>query len=273
MAATVGMVLHPGRPEAAELAQKATARLEEDGHQVHVLEAPGDVDPAQLQLAISLGGDGTMLRAVDLVSAAGVPVLGINVGHLGYLTEVEPAMLTVALDRFFSGDYRIEERMTLTVDAVVEGKALPTRTALNEAWLEKTVPGHTVRMQLTIAGETFTTYAADGIIVSTPTGSTAYNLSVRGPIVSPALRAIVIKPVSPHQLFDFSLVVGDGEDVEVEVLGGRTATLLVDGQPLGVLSGGDHVTCRAGAYSARLVRFGEHSFFRILKSKFGLTDR
>lgn len=271
--ADVGIVLHPGRPEAAELAQKATAWLEEDGHRTHVFDVAEDVDPQRLDLAMSLGGDGTMLRTADLVSAAGVPVLGINVGHLGYLTEVEPAMLTSALERFFAGDYRIEERMTLAVHAVIGGEELPARTALNEAWLEKTVPGHTVRMQLTIAGDTFTTYAADGLIVSTPTGSTAYNLSVRGPIVSPSLRAIVVKPVSPHQLFDFSLVLGDGEDVRVDVLDARTATLLVDGQPLGVLSGGDHVTCRAGRYPARLVRFGEHSFFRILKSKFGLTDR
>jgi NAD+ kinase len=283
--ATVGIVVHRSRPEAAALAAEAVGWLADHGHEVRIpaddahaigmadLACPDDKLCDQLGLAMSLGGDGTMLRAVDLVSAAGVPVLGVNVGHLGYLTECEPSMLTEALRRFFDGDYRIEERMTLAVDAVIGGVAQEARTALNEAWLEKTLPGHTVRMQLTIGGETFTTYAADGIIVSTPTGSTAYNLSVRGPIVSPRLRAIVVKPVSPHQLFDLSMVVAEDEAVQVEVLDGRTATLLVDGRPLGELSGGDRVTCRAGDHPARLVRFGEHHFYRILKSKFGLTDR
>jgi NAD+ kinase len=128
-------------------------------------------------------------------------------------------------------------------------------------------------MALTIGGSEFTTYAADGLIVCTPTGSTAYNLSVRGPIVSPSLRAIVVKPVSPHQLFDFALVLAEEEDVGVAVLDGPPATLLVDGQPAGELVAGDSVVCRGNANPARLVRFGDRNFHQILKAKFGLTDR
>ncbi|HEX7168810.1 MAG TPA: NAD(+)/NADH kinase [Acidimicrobiales bacterium] len=283
--AFVGMVVHRGRPEAVDLANAAIAWLGERGHEVRIpaddaeaaglgaFACPDDTLCEQLDLAISLGGDGTMLRTVDLVSGAAVPVLGINVGHLGYLTECDPAHLQGALERFFSGDYRIEERMTLGVRPHVGGADAPPRVALNEAWLEKSLPGHTVRMELSIAGTTFTTYAADGLIVSTPTGSTAYNLSVRGPIVSPSLRAMVVKPVAPHQLFDFSLVLAEDEEVRIEVLDGPSATLLVDGQPAGQLTAGDTVSCRGNPHPALLVRFGDRNFHQILKAKFGLTDR
>lgn len=278
----VGMVVHRDRGEARLLAKRAIAWLGERGHEVRIpaddaealdlteLACPDDRLCDELGLAVSLGGDGTMLRTVELVAPAGVPILGINVGRLGYLPECEPDDLEGALERFFAGDYVTEERMTLDVRS--DGKFAPV-TALNEAWLEKTVPGHTVHMRLSIAGSAFTTYAADGLIVSTPTGSTAYNLSVRGPIVSPTLQAMIVKAVSPHQLFDFPLVLGPDEEVRIEVLEGRTATLLVDGRNIGELVPGDAVSCRASAHPAQLVRFGERDFHQILKAKFGLTDR
>jgi NAD+ kinase len=262
------MVVHRDRGEAVLLAKRATAWLAERGHEVRALNDDSTRD--DLVLALSLGGDGTMLRTVELVTPAGVPILGINVGRLGYLPECEPDDLEGALERFFGGDFVTEERMTLDVRS--DGR-FPPLLALNEAWLEKTLPGHTVHMRLSIGGSPFTTYAADGLIVSTPTGSTAYNLSVRGPIVSPTLQAMVVKPVSPHQLFDFPLVLGPDEEVRIEVLEGRTATLLVDGRNIGDLVPGDAITCRAGTHPARLVRFGARDFHRILKAKFGLTDR
>jgi NAD+ kinase len=278
----VGIVVHRDRSEALLLAKRAIAWLGDHGHDVRLpaedaeacglaeLSCPDERLCDDLALAISLGGDGTMLRTVELVAPAGVPILGINVGRLGYLPECEPDDLEGALERFFGGDFVTEERMTLDVRS--DGK-FPPVLALNEAWLEKTVPGHTVHMRLSIAGAPFTTYAADGLIVSTPTGSTAYNLSVRGPIMSPTLRAMVVKPVSPHQLFDFPLVLGPDEEVRVEVLDGRTATLLVDGRNIGELVAGDAITCQAGTHPALLVRFGERDFHQILKAKFGLTDR
>ena len=280
--AVVGIVVHRDRSEATLLAKRAIGWLADRGHEVRLpaedadtagvahLACPDDRLCDDLVLAVSLGGDGTMLRTVELVAEAGVPILGVNVGRLGYLPECEPDDLESALERFFAGDYVTEERMTL--DVRTDGKFQPL-LALNEAWLEKTVPGHTVHMRLSIAGSPFTTYAADGLIVSTPTGSTAYNLSVRGPIVSPTLGAMIVKPVSPHQLFDFPLVVSPDEEVRIEVLEGRTATLLVDGRNAGELVPGDAVTCRGGAHPALLVRFGERDFHQILKAKFGLTDR
>jgi NAD+ kinase len=228
-----------------------------------------------LDLAVSLGGDGTMLRTVDLVCGTGVPVLGVNVGHLGYLTEVDPDGLRAGLKRFFAGDYRIEERMTLLIEVI--GASSDTDTvvfrALNDAVLQRTTSGHTIRLSVTLGGEPFLTYAADSMIVASPTGSTAYNLSARGPIVSPRARLLLVTPVAAHMLFDRALVLAATEVVGMELIEGRQAELVVDGQSRGVLVSGDLVRCRAGDHDARLVTFGERDFHHILKQKFGLSDR
>jgi NAD+ kinase len=301
--AVVGMILHHERAQAAELARDATDWLAERGHEVRLplrdagiagLATQGCVEEEfarGLDLAVSLGGDGTMLRTVDLVAAEGVPVVGVNVGQLGYLTEVEPAGLRMALKRFLAGSYEVEERMLLrvTVDApgfeayadsprrqpatmrhTSDGRSF---VALNEAVLEKTPMGHTVRLGVSIDGETFTPYAADGLIVATPTGSTAYAFSARGPIVEPTHRCLLMTPVSPHMLFDRSLILDPAARVRIEVAGDRPATLSVDGHTLGILGQGDAVTCTAATLSARFVTFGPRDFLRILKAKFGLSDR
>lgn len=283
---TVGLVLHHERPEAAAVAREAAAWLAARDHKVELPEAdaalagledrgvPDDWFGTGLDLVVSLGGDGTMLRSVSLVAEDDVPVLGVNFGQLGYLTEVEPPDLSAALARFFTDDHRIEERMLLSVRvAVGPGSDGPDRVALNEAVLERTAAGHTVRLAVCFGGDFFTTYAADALIVATPTGSTAYSLSARGPIVAPTHRGILLTPVSPHMLFDRTLIL-DAEDViRLEVQGHRPATLSIDGQPVVELVEGDAVECRASEHPARLVTFGNRDFHAILKTKFGLTDR
>jgi NAD+ kinase len=197
-----------------------------------------------------------------------VPVLGVNVGQLGYLSEVEPSELIASLERVFNGEHRIEERMLLDVRVADRIQTV----ALNEAVIEKT-PAGPVRLVLSLDGEFFTTYAADGIIVATPTGSTAYSFSARGPIVDPAHRAMVITPVSPHMLFDRSMVLAPEATVRLELRGHRPATVLTDGRRLTELTDGEAVECTAASVPARLVRFGGNNFHRILKAKFGLSDR
>ena len=139
--------------------------------------------------------------------------------------------------------------------------------------IEKPAAGHTVRLLVRIDGEAFTSYAVDGLIVATPTGSTAYSLSARGPIVSPRHRALLLTPVSPHMLFDRSLVLDPGETVEIEVLGHREAQVAIDGRMTSSVCPGDVVRCRPAAETARFVRFGRYRYHQILKSKFGLADR
>ena len=283
--AVIAFVTHQTRTAAVELATEAIEWLSAEGHEVRVTEddaaavglekwaRPDEELVHGVDLAVSLGGDGTMLRTVDIFSAHDVPVLGVNVGQLGYLTEVEPAGLRTALQRFLAGDYGVEERMTLEVVVETGGAEQARYTALNEAMLEKNDSGHTVRIAAEIDGRPFLTYAADGIIVATPTGSTAYNLSARGPVVSPRHRALLMTPVSPHMLFDRCLVLDPSEWIRLEVLDDRRAVLVVDGNSWGTLGAGDAMICRAGSRPARLVSFGGRDFHNILKAKFGLADR
>lgn len=284
------VVGHADRPEAAELARRAEAWLVEQGCQVvataddrdrlglvSALDWPTEPRPGgepreSLALALSIGGDGTMLRAVTLVGESETPVLGVNVGLLGYLTAVEPPSMIDALSEYFAGRLGHEERLVLDVTAYSSAGERRYR-ALNEASLEKLTAGHTVRLQVSIDGVPFTTYQADGMIVATPTGSTAYSLSARGPIVSPRMRAILLTPLSPHMLFDRSLVLASDEVVELDVTGTRPVGLAVDGEYMGVLQPGDRIVCRESTYPASFVKVGGQSFHRVLKSKFGLSDR
>jgi NAD+ kinase len=281
----VGIVPHPERPTATELAKHAATRLAEHGIEVripgpdadtaglgHFAYEPG-MFPVGLDVVISLGGDGTMLRAVDLAYEAGVAVLGVNVGQMGYLTEVEPADLDAALDRIVAGDYQVAERMVLQVDVESAGPAGGRWFALNETVLEKVHTGRSVRLEVEVNGTDFTTYVADGVIVATPTGSTAYSFSARGPIVSPRLRCLLLTPVSPHMLFDRSLVLAAEEAVQFRVADDRSVGLTADGRELGELAAGDRVSCTGGRLPARIVTMGPRDFHQILKAKFGLADR
>lgn len=285
--ASVALVVHPVRVEAVEIAIDTISWLESAGHSVvlPVDDAARVGRPelarddasltAGLDVAVSLGGDGTMLRTVALVAAADVPVLGVNLGQLGYLTTVEPDGVRVALEAVLDGSHQVEERMLLEVlvDAPAGRVTEPRTIALNEAVLEKTASGHTVRLDVELDGAPFTPYAADGLIVATPTGSTAYAFSARGPIVEPTHRALLLTPVSPHMLFDRTLVLDDDTEVRLTVVGPRAAQLVVDGRDLGELEPGDVVRCRASGHVARLIVSGPRDFHAILKAKFGLNDR
>jgi NAD+ kinase len=283
------LVGHHGRHEVVALARQAAAWLAERGHSAWMtaidVDALGcedlvaEASPAHAGLAISLGGDGTMLRTLQLLDGAPVPVIGVNLGWLGYLTEVEPHGLTEALERFFAGAERgrwtIDERMMLEVNLRRAGESAPEQrwTALNEGVVERSEAGHTIRFLVHIDGEVFTSYAADGLIVATPTGSTAYSLSAHGPVVSPRHRALLVTPVAAHMLFDRSLVLDPDEAVVIEVLSSRPATLSIDGQAAASLDAGDMVAVGPADNPARFVRFTDRRFHQILKAKFGLADR
>jgi len=277
---TIAFLVHPERPEALTLAKGASQWLEARGHKVVLPDGDGAVAGGPdgslegADLAVSLGGDGTMLRTVNLAWGFGVPVLGVNLGRLGYLTEVEPPGLEQALESFLAGKFTIEERMMLEVTWRAGGHdGERTCLALNEAVVEKTVPGHTIRLSASIAERPFVTYAADGLLVATPTGSTAYNLSVRGPILSPFLRAVVVSPISPHMLFDRPLVLDPSEWLDLSLAGPRPAVLVVDGMTVVELEPGDSVRCRAADRPVRLVTFGPRDFHSILRARFELSDR
>jgi NAD+ kinase len=281
----VGLVPHRDRAIAHALARDAAAWLRAREVEVRVprpeAEAAGIVEYAcdvdgfadGLDLVVSLGGDGTMLHTFTLVYPAPVALLGVNVGQLGYLTALEPSEFDAALERLVAGDYTVSERSVLEVRVDTDGPARGTWFALNEAVLEKVRTGHMIRLSVSINGSPFTTYAADGVIVSTPTGSTAYSFSARGPIVSPALHCVLLTPVSPHMLFDRTLLLGPDEELSFGVAEGSRVTLTVDGREAGDLVAGDRVTCRAAKEPARMVTLGPRDFHQILKAKFALPDR
>ena len=278
----IGIVPHLARMEARRVARSTASSLEASGVEVRVPASdavrvgldewavPDDEFAKGLSYAFSLGGDGTMLRTVDLVCADGVPVVGVNVGHLGYLASEQLSDIDAVVERVLRGDHGIEERMMLDIVVSAPRHRVRRFAALNDAVLEKSNAGNTVRLSVSFNDVPFADYSADGVIVATPTGSTAYAFSVRGPIVSPLMRALVVVPISPHMLFDRSLVLSADETVRLEVLDGRTATLFVDGRDEGAVPGGAVVTCAAHPQPARLVTFGPRDFHGILKTKFEL---
>jgi len=206
------------------------------------------------------------------VYECGAAVLGVNVGQLGYLAEGEPDGLDHALERLLAGRYTVEERMMLAVDVESAGSAAGRWWALNEVVLDKGEDVRLVRLKVDINGEFFTSYAADGLIIATPTGSTAYNLSAGGPILAPTLRAMVVTPVAPHFSLDRSLVLTDEQEVCVKIAPDRAGALVIDGQDVGRLQPGATVTCVVAERAVRVVRNEPQTFGGILRFRL-LADR
>ena len=249
-----------------------------DARAVNCVELSDSRHAMDADLVVSLGGDGTVLRAVHMLDGAPVPILGVNVGTIGYLTEIEPDELIDALNRWQTGtsgtDYVIDARMMLNVTLhKADGSSSVSWRALNEAVLEKHQSGHTVWLDVVINGQNFARYSADGVIVSTPTGSTAYSMSARGPVVSPRHRALLITPVSPHMLFDRSLVLDPRESVHIKVVGTRPVDLAIDGRGVASLTQNDLVVYAPDTCQAIFVRlFKEPKFHQIVRAKFGLGE-
>lgn len=288
---TVAVLIHQSSLQAGQHGELLRRRLESRGHKIvdmseavrswdcekapvtpaHLLPALKDLQNAEL--LVCLGGDGSMLRAVALAAAVRVPVIGINFGYKGYLTETEPESMFDHIETALAGQAVIEERMRVCVEVErVDGRRSVIGAALNEALIERSDSGRTIRLGLNIDGEDFITYNADGIMVASPTGSTAYSLSARGPIVAPTHRAMIINAVSPHQLFDRALIVGDESQIEIEVLANRDASLCIDGRTMCKLEPGDRVICTASDWPALIVKGSRLHFLSVLKNKFGLAS-
>jgi NAD+ kinase len=284
--ANVMVVVHHTRSEVPPLFAELRTKLATGGHhlwmckadaEAHgVRDASSDREASDADLVVVLGGDGTVLRAVSMLNGAPVPVLGVNVGVLGYLTEVGIDGAVSALERALSGragkDFIIDERMLLSVTLSRAGQPQTVWRALNEAVLEKQQSGHTVWIDVAVNHELFERYSADGVIVATPTGSTAYSMSARGPVVSPRHRALIVTPVSPHMNFDRSLVLGPEEHLQMTIAGPRPVDLAIDGRRVASLAADDTVTFAPDSCTAHFVRFAVPKFHQILRSKFGLSE-
>jgi NAD+ kinase len=230
---TMMMVTHAGRPEALRTSRLVVERLTSAGIGVRMLgpeaeavgctgveEVPASESAADgTEVAIVVGGDGTLLRAAELARPAAVPLLGVNLGHVGFLAETEPEDLTVAVDRVVGRQYRIEQRMTVDVTVRHDGTVAATTWALNEASVEKGARQRMLEVVTGVDGRPLSRLACDGVVCATPTGSTAYAFSAGGPVVWPEVEALLMVPISAHALFAGPLVVSPESVLAVEVIG------------------------------------------------------
>jgi len=275
----VGVIAHGGREEALAAAKSLIGWLHERGVATRWLagdrvgageevEAPRFGDG--LDLVLSVGGDGTLLRAAHIASGAGVPLLGVKVGRLGCLTEVEPSQAPGLLSRILGGDMVTDDRMALEARPVDAPWTEP-QWALNEIIVEKRARHRLITLRAMIGGEYVTTFSADGVIVATPTGSTAYSFSARGPIVSPKVACLLLTPVSPHMVFDRPIVLAPEDGVTLHVMGDEPGLLSGDGRRGLELPVGSAVEIRRADRPARLVRNASSpTFFTLLREKFSL---
>ncbi len=282
----IGLVVHAGRDASLQAAADAARTLRELGVEVVATAGAGDDEPQVdgvmavpasefgdgLDLAVSFGGDGTFLRAAHLCRAGRTPVLGVNLGRLGFLAEVELDDVGPALRAVANGSYRLEPRATLEVEVIgPDGARLGRGWALNEVAVEKTERHRLLLMDVHIDGTLFAKVPADALIVATSTGSTAYALSAGGPIVSPHLGAVLVVPVAPHSLFDRTYVAGPDESVRIELLPDQAAALVsCDGREPIPAPPGSHVIARGDGAPVLLARVGVTDFPTLVRRKFGL---
>jgi NAD+ kinase len=252
-------------PEAFAEAERVAQFLKEKG-----LDAPtGSIydddlrrrtKAGEFDLLIALGGDGTMLRAGHLCASSGVPILGIMMGRLGFLMQVQRAEWPRMLERLLHGEAWIEHRMMLAAEHVRGGETLAMWQALNEVVVGHGMAMRAVRLVASVDGRPLTTFVCDGLIAATATGSTAYALAAGGPILPPDLRNILLVPIAPHLSVDRAVVLSEGATVSIMVKS-ENSVVSVDGQSPISLDENDRVDVRAAAYAARFVRFGDPGYF------------
>lgn len=248
------------RPAAEQFSVRLARELAQAGAEV------SDDPESPPDMVLAVGGDGTMLAAISQAVTWDVPVLGFNLGTLGFLTAAEPGELSPVVERLVSGDYQVEER--LTVSAAI---GAVHATGINDVVVEKVDSTRLVSLAVMIDGSDFATYRADGLITATPTGSTAYSFSAGGPIVDPAVDALVLTPVASHDLFNRSIVLPATSKVDVTVITDRPVRVNVDKRDLGEIGEGETVRISKGARPARFVSFGTSTFPGLVRAKFGLS--
>jgi NAD+ kinase len=275
----VGLVLHPERDCGGAVglvldwADRRSIRVLGIDTEIRNLACTADPVPADelrrlADLLVSLGGDGTMLRAMRLADRQRFPVLGVNLGKLGFLAEVDVPELPDALSAIDDHEYTVEPR--LAVDAVIDDQVI---TAFNDVAFVRYPGQKTAAIAVRAAGQRFVSYAADALVVATPTGSTAYSFSAGGPIVSPAVEALVVTPVAPHSAYNRGLVVSVGDQLALEILpaSGQLA-VEADGNLVATVKPGDIIDLAPRPAAARVVRLGRTTFYERARRKLRLTD-
>lgn len=251
-------------PHARSLAREIEDWLSSHVTQVPVCAIDDAADPrclSEADLVVTLGGDGSILQAARLTAPYRALILGVNLGRVGFLTEAEVGAWEDVLSRTLAGEYWVEERMMLRVTSWRDNELMSEAEALNDAVVGRGARGRAVHLRASVDGGELATYVADGVIIATATGSTAYALAAGGPILPPELRNILLVPVAPHLSMERPIVLAEGVTVEIAVMGRRAAHLMVDGQSQAELDRGDVVTVEASANVARFARVREQTYF------------
>lgn len=279
------MTPNPYRDRNFKYANLAEKLLQEAGMETRIclafdvdknFELPDDIvfhdlskELRDADLLICFGGDGTILHASKAATRAGVPILGVNIGTMGFMAELESSELK-ELRRLAENDYSVEERMMLRVTAEHEGRVILQEDALNDAVITKGAVARIVQMSVSCDGVEMMSFGGDGVIVSTPTGSTAYSMSAGGPIVEPTAQNIVITPICAHDMQTKAVVTSAERKITVQIgrIGRKNAFLSVDGGRALRLCAGDQITISRSAFTTRLIHLTKRSFFEIIKNKF-----
>lgn len=287
MIRTVGIISRPRREDIARVVPPLIDWLRAHGAEVVCDSETGDCIgpvtaqmrkreelPAHSDLLIVLGGDGTLLSAARLAADREVPILAVNLGGMGFLTTVPQDEIYEILEEIFSCKHRVSERVLLEARIVRDGTVIRRQIALNDAVLNKAALARIMDVTLRVDSEYVTTYKADGLILSTPTGSTAYSLAAGGPIVYPTVESFVVTPICPHTLTNRPLVIPDTAKIEIDFQSEDDAVFLtLDGQ-IGIeLARGDHIVVRKAPEKLRLVRPARKTYFQILRNKLKWGER
>ena len=262
---TVGLLQHPKILRSQELCQEMVHFLTQKGFTVYKNSTWDEVEVqswiADVDLVITLGGDGTILKAARMAFRTGTPILGINLGRLGFLSELKPEEWQEKVLAVLAGQYWIESRLMLQAEFWRGKMLIATYEALNDVVVSRGSLARTVRLDTYVEHQFFTTYKADGVIVATPTGSTAYALSVGGPILPPELKNIVLIPIAPHLSMDRAIVLFQGTQIDVQVSTDHPAILTIDGQFEVALQDGDTISVSAAPVESHFVRTQERTYF------------
>jgi NAD+ kinase len=287
------LVVNAAHPENQEVAARVVRRLASAGIRMRLFadewerlprDLPAGLDPVAVdfgpdaakgaEIALVLGGDGTLLRAAELARPVGVPLLGVNLGHVGFLAEADPELLDEAVSAMIEGDYHVEERLTVEAAVITTDGRVQRDWALNEAAVEKTSRSRILELVLEVDGRPVTGFGCDGLLCATPTGSTAYAFSAGGPVVWPEVEAMLLVPINAHALFARPLVISPRSEVAVEVDGGGPPAVLVcDGRRTLAVPPGARVELGRGDAPVRLVRLRRQPFADRLVRKFNLPVR
>lgn len=265
MIQAVGVLDHPKLPATGQVADEISAALRAWGvlaYRAKTWDTPAlEAIMPQVDLIVVLGGDGSTLRAARVAAPHGVPVASVNMGRLGFLSEMTPANWRETLQRMIAGDYWREERIMIHTEAYRAEAMLSAHEALNDVVVSRGTLARIVRLEAHVDGSRLTTFACDGLIVATPTGSTAYALAAGGPILPPTLQNFVLVPIAPHLSLDRPVVLSQGSTVEIIVHTDHQAILTADGQHETTLKDGDRVIVRASEHVAAFARVQPPSYF------------